>query len=341
MRVAMYYNNKDIRLEEMPVPEIGRDELLVKVMASGICGSDVIEWYRLPKAPRVLGHEISGEIVETGSDVKEYEEGQRVFVSHHVPCMECRFCQRENHTVCETLRTTNFDPGGFSEYVRVPSINVEHGVYPLPDEVSHEQAVFIEPLACVIRGQKKVRGIEDGNVVVVGSGLTGILHVQLAKSRGASNVACTDISDYRLEMARKFGADAAIPASDAVPDRLRDALGGLLADVVIVSTGARKAIEQSWSLVEWGGSVLFFAPTDPDTMIPMPFNDIWFKNVTATTSYAAGKQDILDAIELIASRQIRVQEMITHRLGLGETAKGFDLVLRAADSLKVIVEPQN
>ena len=341
MRVAMYYNNKDIRLEEMPKPRIQDNELLVKVMASGICGSDVIEWYRLPKAPRVLGHEISGEIVETGSAVEDYEEGQRVFVSHHVPCMECRFCQRESHTVCETLRTTNFDPGGFSEYVRVPSINVEHGVYPLPDEVSHEQAVFIEPLACVIRGQKKVRGIEDGNVVVVGSGLTGILHVQLAKSRGAGNVACTDINDYRLEMAREFGADAAIPAGDAVPDRLREEFGGLLADVVIVSTGARKAIEQSWSLVEWGGSVLFFAPTDPDTMIPMPFNDIWFKNVTATTSYAAGKQDIVDAIELIASRQIRVQEMITHRLGLGEIAKGFGLVLRAADSLKVIVEPQN
>ncbi|MEE9341664.1 MAG: alcohol dehydrogenase catalytic domain-containing protein, partial [Thermoplasmata archaeon] len=116
MRVAMYYNNKDIRLEEMPVPEIGRDELLVKVIASGVCGSDVIEWYRIGKAPRVLGHEITGEIAEVGDDVDEYEAGQRVFVSHHVPCMDCRFCERGHHTVCETLRTTNFDPGGFSEY---------------------------------------------------------------------------------------------------------------------------------------------------------------------------------------------------------------------------------
>jgi len=340
MRVAMYYNNKDIRLEEMPVPEIGRDEILVNIMASGICGSDVIEWYRIGKAPRVLGHEITGEIAEVGDDVDEYEAGQRVFVSHHVPCMDCRFCERGHHTVCETLRTTNFDPGGFSEYIRVPSINVKHGVFLLPDEVSYEQGVFIEPLGCVIRGQNKIEGIAGGNVVILGSGLTGLLHLQLAKLGGARKVACTDVSDYRLEAAREFEADAAIPASEDLPARLRELFGGLLADVVIVSTGARKAIEQSWSCVERGGSILLFAPTDPETTIPMPFNDLWFKNVTITSSYAASSEDIEQSIGLISSRQIRVQEMITHELGLKDTAKGFELVWRAGNSMKVIVKPQ-
>jgi L-iditol 2-dehydrogenase len=127
MRVAMYYNNKDVRLEEMPTPQVGPGEVLLKSLACGICGSDVMEWYRIHKAPLVLGHEATGEIVETGEDVKRFKKGDRVFVSHHVPCNTCHYCLNGNHTVCDTLRSTNFDPGGFAEYVRVPEINVDRG----------------------------------------------------------------------------------------------------------------------------------------------------------------------------------------------------------------------
>ena len=136
MQVAMYYSNKDIRIEEMPRPKIGPEEILVKVMACGICGSDVMEWYRIRKAPRVLGHEMTGEIVEVGKNVKNFKVGDRVFVSHHVPCNTCRYCLSGNHTACETLHTTSFDPGGFSEYVRVPPINVDRGTFLLPEEIS-------------------------------------------------------------------------------------------------------------------------------------------------------------------------------------------------------------
>jgi Zn-dependent alcohol dehydrogenases len=141
MRVATYYNNQDVRLEEIPTPKIGPDELLVRVIASGICGSDVMEWYRLKRAPLVLGHEITGEIVEVGEDVEHYKEGDRVFVSHHVPCNTCHYCLNDHHTICDTLHNTNFDPGGFAEYIRVPKINVDRGVFLLPDEVSFEEGV--------------------------------------------------------------------------------------------------------------------------------------------------------------------------------------------------------
>ncbi|HMK51581.1 MAG TPA: alcohol dehydrogenase catalytic domain-containing protein, partial [Thermodesulfobacteriota bacterium] len=154
MRVAMYYNNSDVRLEEIPTPRIGPGELLVKVLASGICGSDVMEWYRIKKAPRVLGHEIAGEIVEVAEGLDRYKIGDRVFVSHHVPCNTCQYCLNGFHTLCDTLRTTNFDPGGFAEYIRIPRINVDRGVFILPDEISFEDGVFIEPLACVLRGQR-------------------------------------------------------------------------------------------------------------------------------------------------------------------------------------------
>ena len=146
MLVAKYYHNNDIRLEEMPIPQIGPGEILVKVRASGICGTDVMEWYRIKKAPRILGHEIAGEIVESKSD--QYRVGERVFVSHHVPCNACKFCREDNHTACDTLHSGNYDPGGYSEFVRVPKINVDYGVYVLPDQVSYLEGTMIEPLAC-------------------------------------------------------------------------------------------------------------------------------------------------------------------------------------------------
>ena len=166
MRVAVYYSNKDIRIEEMPRPKIGSGELLVEVMASGICGSDVMEWYRIKKSPRVLGHEIAGIIAEVGAGVKNYKVGDRVFVSHHVPCNTCYYCRSGFHTVCETLRSTNYDPGGFAEYLRVPEINVKNGTFLLPDELSFEEGTFIEPLGCVVRGQR-IAGIKTSHTVLI------------------------------------------------------------------------------------------------------------------------------------------------------------------------------
>src|SRR3972149_6697016 len=139
MRVAMYYNNRDVRLEEMPVPRIGAGEVLVKVLASGICGSDVLEWYRIKKAPLVLGHEIAGEIWDRGEGVTSYRTGAPVFVSHHVPCNTCHYCLNDHHTACETLHTTNYDPGGFAEFIRVPRINVDRGVFGLPGGASFQE----------------------------------------------------------------------------------------------------------------------------------------------------------------------------------------------------------
>ncbi|MGB2876915.1 MAG: alcohol dehydrogenase catalytic domain-containing protein, partial [Dehalococcoidales bacterium] len=157
MRAAVWYNNRDIRIEEMPVPKIGPGELLLRVEASGICGSDVMEWYRLDKAPLILGHEVGAQVVEVGSGVENFKEGDCVSAAHHVPCNTCYYCLRGHHTMCDTLRKTNFDPGGFAEYVRLPAINVERGVFRLPDEMSYEEATFIEPLACVLRGQRIAR----------------------------------------------------------------------------------------------------------------------------------------------------------------------------------------
>ncbi len=323
----------------MPTPQIGQGEVLMKSLACGICGSDVMEWYRIHKAPLVLGHEATGEIVEVGEGVKRFKEGDRVFVSHHVPCNTCHYCLHGNHTVCDTLRTTNFDPGGFAEYVRVPEINVDRGVFILPDDLSLEDGTLIEPLACVVRGQRLAR-IEPGQtVVVIGSGMSGLLHILLARASGAGKIIATDISEYRMEMAEKLGADSVISAHDDLPSHLLELNGNRLADRVIATTGAVPALNTAIKSVDRGGTVLFFAPGGPDVELPVPFNDFWKNCITLMPTYGASPVDIEVAIELLRSRRVPVQEMITHRLGLAETGRGFNLVTDAKESVKVIIEP--
>ena len=340
MRVAMYYNNRDVRLEELPVPRIGAGEILVKVIASGICGSDVLEWYRIKKAPLVLGHEIAGEIMEAGPEVERFRPGQRVFVSHHLPCNTCRYCRAGNHTVCQTLHTTNFDPGGFAEYLRAPRINVDRGTFVLPDEVSFEEATFIEPLACVVRGQR-VAGFRPGqSVLVLGSGISGLLHIMLARACGAGKVIATDISAYRRDCASKYGADAVLDAAGDVPGRVRELNGGYLADLVVVCAGALSAFKQALKCVDRGGTVLCFATTDPGVEIPLPANEFWRNSIRVMPSYANSPYDAEVALELIRSRRVEAASLITHRLPLERTAEGFRLVAEAGESIKVIIEPQ-
>jgi len=341
MRVAMWYNNRDVRIEEMPVPQIGSGELLVRVEASGICGSDVMEWYRLDRAPLVLGHEIGGQVVAVGEGVERYKEGDRVSAAHHVPCNTCHYCLSGHHTVCDTLRRTNFDPGGFAEYIRLPAINVDRGVFLLPDEVSYEEATFVEPLACVRRGQRLAHMQPGNSVLVVGSGIAGLLHVQLARALGAGWVIATDINDYRLAAAQRFGADATIRAEEDLPTRLRQLNQGRLADLVIVCTGAASAIAQALQSVERGGTILFFAPTNPGVTIPISINELFFRrDIALTTSYAGSPADYQTALELIRAGTMPVRQMITHRLGLAEIGLGFQLIADARNSIKVIIEPQ-
>ena len=340
MQVAMYYNNNDVRIEKMPIPEIDDNEMLVKVKASGICGSDVMEWYRIKKAPLVLGHEIAGDIVEVGKNVEKYKVGDKVFVSHHVPCNTCRYCLDGQHTLCDTLHSTNFYPGGFAEYLRVPEINVDRGTFVLPKEMTYDEGVFIEPLACVVRGMRIAEMKLGKSVLVIGSGIAGLLHIKLARALGANKVIATDINDYRLKMAKKLGADIVINAKENVPVKVKKYNDGRLADLVVLCTGVIPAVKQAINSVDRGGTLLFFAPTEPGVEIPFPLFDLWNKGVKMVSTYAGGPRDIADAIEMIRFKKVTVTDMISHKLSLSEAAKGFKLVAQAQESIKVILYPQ-
>ncbi len=339
MRVAMYYNNRDVRLEEMPVPTLGPGEILVKVMASGICGSDVMEWYRIKKAPRVLGHEIAGMVVEVGEGVKNFKVDDRVFVSHHVPCNTCYYCLNGHHTVCDTLRTTNFDPGGFAEYIRVPQINVDRGTFLLPETITFEEGVFIEPLACVVRGLRLACFRPGQSLFIIGSGISGILHIALAKASGAGKILASDISPVRLTMARKFGADGVLLANEVSEKKIREINDGRLPERVIVCAGSVSAFEQALQCVDRGGTVLCFGVLPPGIPLSFPFFDFWHNGITLLPTYGGAPADIVQAIELIRVHRLPLQEMVTHRFSLAETGLGLKLVEEAKDSMKIIIEP--
>lgn len=339
MNVAMYYNNHDVRIEEQQIPVISDDELLVKVMASGICGSDVMEWYRIKKAPLVLGHEIAGVVEKTGKTVRTFKKGDRVFVTHHVPCNTCRYCLNGHHSLCHTLHSTKFYPGGFAEYLRVPSINVDRGTFLIPEKMSYDEATFIEPLACVVRGFRTAGFRPAQSVLVLGSGMAGLLNIKLAKTFGAAKTFATDVSSYRLQMAKNIGTDVVMNAKENITEIIKRNNDGRLADLVILCAGVPSAVTQAITAIEPGGTLLLFAPTTPKETIPIDVFDVWNKQITILSTYAGVGKDIIDAIELITSKTITVTDLITHRLPLIEANKGFALVSDAQDSMKVILYP--
>ena len=340
MKVGMYYNNSDVRVEHMPVPAIGDGDLLMEVNASGICGSDIMEWYRIQKAPLVLGHEVTGTVIEVGKNVGEYQVGDRIFSTHHVSCDVCHYCINGHHTACETFHAeNNFDPGGFAEYLRITGKSITKGTLKLPDEVSYEQGAFIEPLGTVARGARAAEVQPGDNMLVLGSGLVGLLHIKLARALGAGRIIATDVHDSRLRFAEKVGADHTIDARANVPSLVREVNEGHLVDKVIVCTGALSAAGQALKSVGKGGTVLFFAVPKPDEYIKVDINAFWRDDISIKVSYGAAPTDNEEALALISAGKVIVTDMITHRLSLDDIHDGFRLASEGAESLKVMIEP--
>ena len=335
MKAAYWYNNKDIRIEEVPTPIPGPREMLVRVISCGICGSDIVEWYRLPRAPLVQGHEIGAEIVTVGDSVKKYHPGDRVFIAPKVPCLKCYYCQNGHYPQCTEIKERL--PGGFAEYILVPEIIVEKGTYLLPQYISYDQSTFIEPLACVVRAQRLAGVKKNMAVLVIGCGMSGLLHVKLARLKGCKVIAA-DINKMKLDYATRAGVDIVIDAAHNVVERLI-AENGKKADVVFLCASADSALEQTWSSVDKGGVIVLFTVPAPEKKVEVPINDFWMKEITILTSYYCGPPDITEAMKLIGSGNITVDDLITHRLPLTDIVKGFQLVTDGRESIKVIIKP--
>jgi L-iditol 2-dehydrogenase len=335
MKVAKWYNNRDIRIEEQPLSRPGPREMTVKVHACGICGSDIVEWYRLPRAPLVQGHEIGAEVTEVGKEVSRFQPGDRVFIAPKAACGRCKYCHNGHSPQCNGIKERL--PGGFAEYIHVPVALVERATYKLPQTISYDKSTFIEPLACVARAQRLASLRKGQTVLILGCGMSGLLQIQLAKKKGC-RVAATDIDPEKLARAASLGADFAIPATDDVPAKVVDLTGGK-SDAVILCTAALPAVEQAWAALDAGGVLVFFAVPGPDKTVTIPVTALWTREVRVITSYYCGPPDIEESMQLLKAGEIKIDSLITHRLPLAETTAGFKLVMEGNKAIKVIIKP--
>jgi len=338
MKAAVYYSLNDIRVEEMPKPKIGPDEILVEMKACGICGSDLMEWYLKNRVPLVLGHEPSGVIVEVGNKVKDFKLGERVFVHHHVACLTCHYCLRGDYTMCEKFRQTRIHPGGFAEYFRVPAPNLQIDTLKIPGNVSFEEATLIEPVACCLRALTKCKVQPRDTVVIIGAGPSGIIHTMLSRILGASQIIVSDLVKYRLEAAKRFGADLAInPRSENLAEKVREATDGRGADIVVVTAPNIKAFSEGMDICRKGGSLCIFAPTSPKEYMRVSPYKLFFSEIKVIPSYSTSHVETRTALKLISSGKIKAKELISHRFPLSHIGDAFKTAAEGNECLKVVV----
>jgi len=340
MKAVFVGEENSVSVKDVPLPEVGDGDVLVKMRACGLCGSDLEKVYgHYGVVSKRLGHEPAGEIVTVGKNVKDLKVGDRVFVHHHVPCYSCHYCEHEDYTMCSQYQKSNLEPCGLAEVFLVPQWNVSRGgIIKLPDNISFEEAAMIEPLACCIRAINK-SGMKNGDdLAVVGVGPAGIMHIILAKTFGAGKIFAIDINDFRLEFAKKLGVHLAINATKQDATKIiQDSTENRGADIVIVATGSTKALLQSLELVRNGGKVVLFGVPSKGSNVTLDVNRIFSNEIKLIPSLAASEKETNQAFELIVSKRLEIKPIITHRFSLERAEDAIKCAYEAKDAMKVVV----
>ena len=339
MKAAVVKDNSTIKITHIENPELGPNDILVQMSACGICGSDVEKVFGKYGQPSMkLGHEPAGIILKVGSQVENFTVGDRVFTHHHVACYSktCHECSHGNETMCEKYYQSNLNPCGLADEYVVPEWNVKHGgVLKIPDEMSFEEAAMIEPLACCLRAWKKFNYQKNDTAVILGVGPTGIMHALLARSVGFSKIFCSDLNDFRLDFAKKLGFEA-VRSNESSEKILQSTIDGV--DVAIVATGNLNAFDSAINLVRKGGTIVMFGVPSKDASIDINMSNVYSKEITITTTYAASDTDTKNALELIASGTIDVKSLITHKYTLEDSQKAFEHAKTGDNAMKIIIE---
>jgi L-iditol 2-dehydrogenase len=335
VKAAVLREGGRIAAEQWQRPAIGPGEILLRLRGCGLCGSDIAKVVAPVRVPLVLGHEVVGDVVEVGAGVDGIAPGDRVVAAHHVPCGTCHYCRRSSPSMCHEFKSSNLDPGGFAEFVRVPAPNVRHATFRLPSEASDEAASFVEPVACCLRAVRRA-AIQPGDVTaVVGLGSIGCLFVQLLKHAGATVVGIDPIAE-RADLGKRCGADAAAPAERAEA-AIRDFSDGRGADCVVVTGGGAEVLPWSAAALRNGGTVHYFAGGG-GTVLPLPLETLYHRELTITTTYSSSPADLAEAFRLVTGGVLSVEGLITHRLPLERVGEGVEL-MRRREALKVYVTP--
>ena len=338
MRAAVYKENRQIHLDTLPVPGIGPGELLVKVTGCGLCATDVSKVdHALVPPSAVLGHEVVGTVAALGDGVEGLSVDERVVVSHHVPCYGCHYCKHGNFSMCRTFKSSNIDPGGFAEYIRVPALNVQYATFPIPPHLDDEEAAFTEPLACCLRGVKRLNPLLYDTVLLFGLGSIGLMLLQILKLYRARVIGLDPLTD-RLTLAKTLGADFTLKSDDPeVAKTVRDATEGRGADGAILTAGGPRAFARATDLLRDGGVLMLFASDPKDPTVDLDIHRFFFRELNIVSSYSPSTIELQEALILLGERTVRVKELVTHRIPLADLARGMRL-FRDKEALKVFVE---
>ena len=295
-------------------------------------------WYIEKKAPLVLGHEPSGEIVAVGKEVKSFREGDRVFTHHHAPCLSCKFCKRGDFVQCSTWKSSRIIPGGVSEYILIEAITLENDTFVLPESFCFEDGTLVEPTACAVKGLRRARMHQGDTVLVIGLGVMGMINLLLARAFGAGRVIGADMVKFRLDKALEFGADDVIDvAGRDLREELQRITAGDMAELVIVGPNSADAMKQGLSCVRPGGEAILFTPAKPGERLVLDPNWLYFNDINIITSYSCGPDDTREACSLIDKGIVSAGKLVTHRFPVEATGEAFRLTARAENSLKALI----
>ena len=341
MKVATVKNNSVIEIKNIETPAISSSDIRVKMLACGICGSDVEKVFGKYGQPSMrLGHEPSGIITQVGAEISNFHVGDRVFTHHHVACYsdDCHECSHGNETMCKKYYESNLEPCGLADEYVVPGWNIGHGgVLKIPDDMSFEEAAMIEPLACCIRAWNKFKHNKGDSAAILGVGPTGIMHAMLAKSYEFERVFCLDLNEFRLDFAKKFDAITIRSDNPDAANIIKSQTSHRGVDVVIIATSNLNALLDAINFVRKGGVIVMFGVPNKGAKIDLDMSVIYSKEITIVNTYAASALDTKEALEKISSKKINVKQLITHRYHLDESQKAFEHAKSGKSAMKIII----
>ncbi|HEX7257079.1 MAG TPA: zinc-binding dehydrogenase [Nitrososphaeraceae archaeon] len=339
MKALKLFSDKTYSLVDMEEPPIHDKEILIKLGACGICGSDIGNIFADSCKPSVnLGHEVTGTIVKVGAHFKKNKfEGKRIFVNHHAPCNNCHYCIHGNETMCEKF-VNNIFPCGISEKIILSEWIIKtKSFFELPDSMSFEEGSMIEPLACCIRGWKKVSFIENDSVLIFGLGPIGILYAMLAKNYGASQIYCVDINQNRLNFCKKMNLGICIDGNTSELNRLIYKTKKRQPDLIIIATSDMTVLKKSIDIIRKGGTILIFGEPQKNIQVTVDMNKIYSKEIDIKTTYAATNKEIHEALQLIKIKKIDVNKIITHRYSITQSKDALENAHRRDEVIKAII----
>ncbi len=345
MRAGVYRDKGAVRVEEVPVPEVGANEVLIKVATCGICGTDIKKIFqRYVEPPQILGHELAGTVVATGPGVAKFKPGDRVMSFHHVPCQKCFYCERRLFSQCQQYKTTGltagFTPngGGFGEYVKAMPWVAERGIIALPDNVSFEEATFLEPINTILKAVQKARVRAGETVLVAGCGPIGLQLLMVAKLMGAHIYSSDPMPERRAKSLSLGATESFDPTSGKLVEEVKARTEGRGADAVLVAVAHPAVVEETLAAARPGGRVLLFAANDPVTRITFPASAVGIDEKEILGSYSAAVDIQEEAAELVLRKKLPVMEIVTHRFPLARIQEGLELAAEpTAESLKVLI----